>query len=79
MKIKSHTSKWAMALCAVAVFSFTAAHDAQARLKIVEPPAPFIQPPVITEGTPVTRVRIEPLPPIPAPADGTFTGTVAVD
>jgi hypothetical protein len=78
MKIKSHTSKWAMALCAVAVFSFTAARDAQARLRIVEPPAPLIQP-VLTYDAPVKQVRIEPLPPMPAPVSGTFTGTVTLD
>ena len=79
MKIKSHTSKWTIALCAVALFSFTAARDAQARMKIVEPPAPAIQPPVTYE-TQFGKARIiQPLPPMPAPPDGTFTGKMIVD
>ena len=68
-----------MALCAVALVSFTTARDAQARLRVVEPPAPVIQPVVTDETQFDEKVRIEPLPPTPAPADGTFTGKMIVD
>jgi hypothetical protein len=87
MKIKSHKSNWAMALCAAAVFSFIATQGAQAGLRKVVSPDPFIQPPspIVTD---VQRASITPtpLPPI-APAveqgsvvkSGTFTGTVVTD
>ena len=77
MKIKSHTSKWAMALCALAVFSFTAQ---AAIVADIQPPGPTIMPTGdndndIIGGT--IRPRIEPLPPIQPPVDsGTFNGTV---
>lgn len=78
MKIKSPTFKWAMALCAVAAFSFTAVLDMQARAITPDPP------PAITAPPAQERPRIEPLPPVPAPDEtrlpnGTFTGTVIAD
>jgi hypothetical protein len=81
MKNKSHISKWAMALCAVAVFSFAAARNAQAgRISPGGNPGPTIMP-APTEIKQPPKFQIEPLPPIPAPVEttlpvGTFTGTV---
>ena len=74
MKIKTHTSKWAMALCAVAVFSFTVVREAQA-IRSMPDPTPAVTMPPATEQP--TQPRIEPLPPIYP--SGTFTGTVIVD
>lgn len=71
-----------MALCAVAVFSFTAARDAQAgRILPGGDPGPTIMP-APTEIKQPPKFQIEPLPPIPAPVDtriGTFNGTVLAD
>jgi len=85
MKIKSHKSKWAMALCAVALFSFTAAHAAQAR---VLPAANLDQGKTPQATTDHTAPRLKPveLPPAPpssmndGPAqNGTFNGKVIAD
>jgi hypothetical protein len=78
MKIKSLISKWAVALCAVAAFSFTAILDTQARPIIPEPA------PAITIAPTPERPPIEPLPPVTPPSEsplptGTFTGTVIAD
>jgi hypothetical protein len=85
MKIKSHKLNWAIALCAVAAFSFTAARDAQARILPDSNPGPDTSPPA-TEQTNPRFSRIEPLPPIAPPRDvngaaktGTFNGTVIAD
>lgn len=70
-----------MALCAVAVFSFTAARDAQAHILPSGDPGPTISP-VPTEVKRPPKFQIETLPPIPAPVDtriGTFNGTVIAD
>ena len=80
MKIKTHTSKWAMALCAVAVFSFTVVREAQAIRSMPDPSPATIMPAP-------EKPYFEPLPPI-SPSDetntttvssGTFTGTVIAD
>ena len=72
MKIQSPTSKYAMALCALAVFSFTA----QAAIQPSGAPGPTVLPPIRTPSDGNIR-QIEPLPPIPAPVNsGTFIGTV---
>jgi hypothetical protein len=82
MKIKTHTFKWAVALCAVAVFSFTAAVDAQARILPGSDPGPVTAPPPApsyeTDVTPTTSLDgkpTEPLPPAVLPV-GTYNGTV---
>ena len=73
MKIKSHTSKWAIALCALAAFSFTA----QADIIDVGPPGPAITPTTENDIGVTIRPRIEPLPATKPPVDsGTFNGTV---
>jgi hypothetical protein len=73
MKNKSNFSNWAIALCAVAVFSIAGT----AYGVIVQPlPGPTIMP--ISE-VPV-KPRPQPLPPIAPPVgSGTYTGTVIVD
>jgi hypothetical protein len=91
MKNKSHISKWAIALCAVAVFSVTGTGTAYGRLKAPAPlPSPYIQPsPEVTpvqpslEPTPVQpsqEITPKALPPIAPPVDsGTYTGTIMAD
>jgi hypothetical protein len=70
MKIKSHVSKWAMALCALAVFSFTA----HAGVISVDPS------PIVAAGTETAtspKISIDPVPPMPPVVEvGTFNGTV---
>jgi hypothetical protein len=80
MKNKSHISNWAIALCAIAVFSLTGTGTAYARLRAPAPvPSPYIQP--SPEVTPVQpSPEITPLPPIAPPVDsGTYTGTIMAD
>jgi hypothetical protein len=73
MKIKSHTSKWAIALCAFAVFSFTA----HAGKLTDQAPAPTIAPATETDAGVKTLPPIAPVPPTQPPVDnGTFNGTV---
>jgi hypothetical protein len=90
MKNKSSISNWAIALCAVAVFSLTSTGTAYGRLRAPTPlPGPDIQPtwevtPVqpTWEVTPIqpseeVTPRPQPLPPIGPPVDlGTYKGTV---
>lgn len=80
MKIKSHKSKWALALCAVALFSFTVAQAAQTRLI----PASILDQGKTPAGVtdPNTAVPRNERPPALTPRDegpvqsGSFTGTV---
>ena len=91
MKNKSHISKWAVALCAIAVFSLSG--TAYGGLRFPSPlPGPIIQPtaelPVIqpTRELPVIQptaeLPIKPriLPPLKLPVRvGAYTGVVIVD
>ncbi|MFL6589722.1 MAG: hypothetical protein ACJ8M4_06070 [Chthoniobacterales bacterium] len=68
MKTKSHSSKWAMALCALAVFSLTA----QAAIQPGPAPGPSVPPP-----TDVKTGKLQPFPAIQPPVQiGTFNGSV---
>jgi hypothetical protein len=89
MKNKSHISNWAIALCAIAVFSFGGtAYGA----RLVPLPGPIIEPslderivlpkydgPILLPRFDVT-IRPQPVPPISRTADtGDFKGIVIVD
>lgn len=82
MKNKSHFSNWAIALCALAVFSLAGTGSAYAGLKAPAPvPSPYIQPsPEVTPVQPSPEITPQPLPPIAPPVDsGTYTGTIMAD
>ena len=73
MKIKSYVSKWAMALCAFAVFSFTAHAGAIIRNDLVPEPPVAAAPETNTSS----KISIDPVPPTPPPVEvGTYNGTV---
>ncbi len=84
MKNKSHISNWAIALCALAVFSVTGTAYG---VRLPGPIPPVTMPPVtITPGGTVTPrseepgKRLQPVPPIAPPvASGTYKGTVIAD
>jgi hypothetical protein len=80
MKNKSHISSWAIALCAVAVFSFSASVTARgARLPDTNP-GPSIYPGTIVKPALVPVKPIQPLPAITPPVgSGIYTGTVIGD
>jgi hypothetical protein len=73
MKNKSHISSWAIALCAVAVFSVTGTAYG---IRLPDPsPGPIVKPISESPGKP-----LQPLPPIAPPVEsGTFTGTFIAD
>jgi hypothetical protein len=86
MKTKSQKRNWALALCAVAVVSFTAAGGAQARMLPDSVPGPIVIPLPTMEQTNPRSVGIEPLPYVVPQVDvngavknGTFRGTVIGD
>ena len=73
MKNISHSFKSVAAFCAVAVLSFTAFDNAQAKGTVEIGPVPTVAPSTETGGA----LLIQPVPPAPAPVDsGTFNGTV---
>jgi hypothetical protein len=82
MKIKSHKSKWAMALCAVAFFSFTAAHAAQVRLPVENLDQGKTPQGITDQNSPLTKPPLPAAPPTPVDdgpvPTGSFNGTVIV-
>ena len=82
MKNKSRSSKWAMALCALAVFSFTA-QAANASVGIVGGDSGTTVEPAPADTNHPRTIGIGPLPPAPTSsetvANGTFTGTLMLD
>src|SRR4051794_15524852 len=80
MQIKSHT-KWAMALCAVAVFSLTSI--ANAELGSISGGSDSVVDPAPTGGNQTSTFGVTPVPPAPtsseAVSSGTFTGTIMAD
>jgi hypothetical protein len=78
MKNKSHISNWAIALCAVAVFS-VAGTAYGVRLPDPTPAVTMTPGGTATPGS-EGRVKPEPVPPIVPPVvSGTYTGTVIAD
>lgn len=80
MQNKSYT-KWAMALCAVAVFSFTSIANAQ--LGAISGGSESIVDPAPAGSNPAPTFGVTPVPPAPTSngtvSSGTFTGTVMAD
>lgn len=79
MKNKSHISKWAIALCAVAVFSLSGTAYG---VRLPDPtPAVTIQPTgtIVPTGEAPPRLDILPPPPIQPVESGSFIGSVIVD
>lgn len=72
MKTKSHLSQFAIALCALATFSFTAAQASRI------PPTPQPGPTVLPIGVDVIQPKpVQTYPPIQPPVNsGTYNGTV---
>jgi hypothetical protein len=85
MKFKSHKSKWAMALCAVAALSFTAVRDAHGgRVPGQVTPGPLVSPVILDEPQPSPAPTTSPvISPLGGGDDsalsGTFTGTMIID
>jgi hypothetical protein len=75
MKNKSHISNWAIALCAVVVFSFSASVTAHAARLPDPQPLPTVTPVPQVPGKP-----LQPVPPVAPPVgSGIYTGTVIGD
>jgi hypothetical protein len=75
MKNKSHISSWAIALCAVAMFSFSASVTARAARLPDPQPLPSVTPASELPGKP-----LQPVPPVAPPVgSGIYTGTVVGD
>jgi hypothetical protein len=79
MKNKSHISNWAIALCAIAVFSVAGTAYG---VRLPDPtPAVTLNPGgTVKPGSELPVKNLQPLPPIAPPvASGTYTGTVIAD
>ena len=76
MKTKSHTCKWAMALCAAALFSFTVTPAAKADAVSADSPVT----PGTVEPYQFGTYGTDPVPPSPETSPvGTFSGTMSLD